>query len=305
MGSYSRLSPPKPGDYLSPQPGESYLPDLDGMLDGIPDTLPPTDTVRSVLLSKAVEYEIIPRLILAHRETPACAPSPYAPVTRVQPEDVALFAELVLHEDDAVVQSAVDDMLARGIPVEGIFMDLLGPVAQHLGVLWERDLCDFTAVTMGLGRLQQVLRHNSQGFRQLQEAVPVAPHGRRILLVPNPGEQHTLGLSVVSEFFHRAGWEVDICLLSDQPVSERVHSTWYDVVGFTLGSVGGIARLGITIAQVRRCSVNPHVSIIAGGAVFGLIPGIADQIQADAIVSDGAQAPQVADRLLAERSGKK
>jgi methanogenic corrinoid protein MtbC1 len=256
---------------------------------------------RSTILAKAVEYEIIPRLMLAHRYPHECIA--VAPVIeQVSPEEVLEFARLVLHEDDASLQSGVLALRSRGIPVQAIFLDLLAPVARHLGELWERDLCDFTQVTIGLGRLQQLLRDNSADFAQ-PVAVNDAPPGRRILLAPCPGEQHTFGLSLVAEFFHRAGWDVSTHFgASEVSPAQLVQQDHFDVVGFSLGSETSLVRLAECMAQVRHASLNPSVRIIAGGAIFALHPEYAAQIAADAIITDGSAAPELAEKLVARAS---
>ena len=161
MGSYSRTSSPNERGEFAAGPSRQW-PDGDaaaGFPPAIDDLLrtdtgePPADEgLRAVLLAKAVEYEIIPRLMLAHRVPQECAAFPVAGNQRVSPEDVAVFAELVLHEDDAAISACVVALRDRGVPVESIFMDLLAPVARHLGEMWERDLCTFSEVTVGLGR---------------------------------------------------------------------------------------------------------------------------------------------------------
>jgi methanogenic corrinoid protein MtbC1 len=252
---------------------------------------------RSLLLAKAVEYEIIPRLMLAHRYPHECV-AIMPVVEQIAPEDVLEFARQVLHEDDASLKDSVMLLRSRGIPVQSIFLDLLAPVARHLGELWERDLCDFTEVTVGLGRLQQVLRDNSADFSQ-PAAVNDAPPGRRILLAPCPGEQHTFGLSLVAEFFHRAGWDVSTNFgASETDPSLLVRQDWYDVVGFSLGGETSLARLAECMTQVRQTSLNPAVRIIAGGAIFALHPEYAAQISADAIITDGSAAPELAEKLV-------
>ncbi|MGE0097364.1 MAG: B12-binding domain-containing protein [Hydrogenophaga sp.] len=310
MGSYSRTSPPKEsGPFGAVPPSEpwpdghaaaGFPPAIDDLLRT--DASEPTteDSVRSVLLAKAVEYEIIPRLMLAHRVPQECASFPVAGNQRISAEDVAVFAELVLHEDDAAISACVIALRDRGVPVESIFMDLLAPVARHLGEMWERDLCTFTEVTVGLGRLQQVLRENSATFAQFNGATSTL-EGRRLLLMPCPGEQHTFGLSMVGEIFHRAGWDVVTNFLSSHAAPAMVEKDWYDVVGFSLGCETGIARLQEVMALVRRKSQNPRVSIIAGGAIFALHPEYGNQIPADAIVTDGPRAPALAEKLVNDR----
>ncbi len=253
--------------------------------------------VRAVLLAKAVEYEIIPRLMLAHRVPDECAAHPLMAHQRITPEDVALFAELVLHQDDGAVRDCVLTLRDRGVPVEAIFLDLLSPVARHLGEMWERDLCNFTEVTVGLGRLQKVLRDNSSAFRQ----APDASAGLRILLMPCPGEQHTFGLSLVGELFHRAGWDVVACFLATDSAATMVQHEWFDVVGFSLGSETGIERLQEVVARVRSTSQNPGISIIVGGPIFSLHPEYGDRIGACAVVTNGQQAPDQAQALVHRR----
>lgn len=307
MGSYSRQRSPQeteasagryPEEWASetaPAPSPPAIEDLLRTAAPIPAN---EDGLRSVLLAKAVEYEIIPRLMLAHRVPEECAAHPLTANQRITPEDVAVFAELVLHEDDFAVRDCVLALRDRGVPIEAIFLDLLSPVARHLGEMWERDMCTFTEVTVGLGRLQKVLRENSATFGQFNRTNQTE-EGRRILLMPCPGEQHTFGLSLVAELFHRAGWDVVTCFLATDAAAVMVKKDWYDVVGFSLGSETGVERLRAAMALVREVSQNPRISIIAGGPVFLLHPEYGEQIKADAIITDGLKAPSQAEKLVA------
>ena len=306
MGSFSRQRAPQESDAAAARFGDDwvdepsprdFLPGIEDLLRTSPTVQAKEDGLRSVLLAKAVEYEIIPRLMLAHRVPEECAAHPLTANQRVTPEDVAVFAELVLHEDDLAVRDCVITLRDRGVPIEAIFLDLLSPVARHLGEMWERDLCSFSEVTVGLGRLQKVLRENSTAFGQFKQAGH-SEEGRRILLLPCPGEQHTFGLSLVAELFHRARWDVVTCFLATDAAAVMVKKDWYDVVGFSLGSETGVARLKAAMALVRQVSQNPNVSIIAGGPIFLLHPEYGEQIQADAIITDGVNAPSQAEKLV-------
>jgi methanogenic corrinoid protein MtbC1 len=313
MGSYSRTSPPKESGPFGAVPTEpwpdghaaaGFPPAIDDLLRTETNAPPADESLRSVLLAKAIEYEIIPRLMLAHRVPQECAAFPVAGNQKVTTEDVAVFAELVLHEDDAAIRACVVALRDRGVPVDSIFIDLLAPVARHLGEMWERDLCTFTEVTVGLGRLQQVLRENSAAFAQFNGSTSTL-EGRRLLLMPCPGEQHTFGLSMVGEIFHRAGWDVVTNFLSSHAAPAMVEKDWYDVVGFSLACETGIERLSDVMKQVRRKSLNPRVSIIVGGAIFGLHPEYGQQIPADAIVTDGPRAPGLAEKLVNDSRQRK
>jgi methanogenic corrinoid protein MtbC1 len=308
MGSFSRYPSPQPDaqqappaldDWTDNSDSQNSPPEIGDLLRTDSDEASNDDGLRAVLLAKAVEYEIIPRLMLAHRVPEECAEHPLTTNQRVTPEDVALFAEIVLHEEDIAVRDCVMSLRDRGVPVEAIFLDLLAPVARHLGEMWERDLCTFTEVTVGLGRLQKVLRENSAAFGQFNGSHHSAD-GRRILLLPCPGEQHTFGLSLVAEFFHRAGWDVVTSFLASDAAAVMVKKDWYDVVGFSLGFAGGAPKLSAAIRLVREVSLNPRVSIICGGPVFALHPDIGSGVPADAIITDGPKAPAQADKLVSD-----
>lgn len=253
--------------------------------------------LRTVLLLRAIENEIIPRLMLAHRNPHECLTQPVLTAAKVGPEDVTTFSRLVLAPDESLARSCIELMRTRGISIEAIYVDLLAPVARHLGELWEQDLCDFTDVTMGLGRLQQILRELSGG---LAEGGVQFHNGRRILLLPCPGEQHTFGLVMVGEFFRRAGWDV-----SGGPAEVRldaaslVQGERFDVVGLSLAGDTHLVELGQCIRAVRQRSLNPDLVILVGGPAFLTHPEYLDQVQADAVAVDGRLAPGIADELVA------
>lgn len=312
MGSYSRYSSAKETDLFGAPPLEGWpesvcsptgVPGIDELLRTDSAEASNDDGLRSVLLAKAVEYEIIPRLMLAHRVSRDSVAQPQSAGEHVSPEDVVPFADLVLHGDDTVLRQFVEVLRERGVPIESVFLELLAPVARHLGELWERDLCTFTEVTVGLGRLQQLLREHSAAFSDTR-LTEGRSDTRRVLLMPCPGEQHTFGLSLVGEFFHRAGWEVVTSFTTGEGAPGMVQKDWFDVVGFSLGCETGVERLAEAIAQVRRKSVNAGVSIIAGGAIFGLHPEFGDKVSADAIITDGPAAPALADKLLADSKAR-
>ena len=98
--------------------------------------------LRLALLSRAIEDEIIPRLMLAHPVADDCLSLTPPASAQVSQQDVEAFAKLVLAPDENVAQACIEAMRTSGISVETIYTDLLAPVARYLGVLWEEDLCD-------------------------------------------------------------------------------------------------------------------------------------------------------------------
>lgn len=133
---------------------------------------------------------------------------------RILPEDVAECCRLVLEHDIAVSQQFISVLMSRGVPPEALYLELLAPTARLLGEMRKADMCDFTDVTVGLSRLQQLLHAISPQF---ENEVTDRFCDRRILLMPVPCEQHTFGIMPIEEFFRREGW--DCC--SGMPKTQR------------------------------------------------------------------------------------
>lgn len=263
----------------------------------MPDPLGQADSQRRLArLVQTLEADIIPRLVRAHRP-----PDDVAGLAEgVAWPPLETFAALTYAVDETPLHAVINALRAAGAPVERIYLDLLAPAARELGRLWESDRCDFTDVTVGVGRLQQLLRELSPAFGA---EVPHPADGRRVLLLPAPGEQHTLGASMVAEFFRRAGWDVvgGVGGSSIDPV-KAVQAEWFDVVGLACGHESRIDWLKTCIADVRSASRNRGVGVMVGGPLFVLGPQYGFLVGADVVVTRGEEAPARADALLAART---
>lgn len=254
-------------------------------------------------LERTIEEQIIPRLMLMHsRVSEVCSTPPAAPAGTLHPgpEHVAELARLVIAPGVEPALAYVEGLRERGVPLDRLYLRLLVPTARLLGEMWNADYCSFTDVTIGLWRLQQLVHQLSPAF--LNEAEP-RRDGRRMLLVPEPGEQHTFGLIMVAEFFRRAGWDVwDQPLESRRELLEVVRREAFSLIGLSIGSDARLESLAETIRQVRRVSRNPQIRVMVGGAPFVDRPDRVAEVGADSTAVDGEQATRVAEGLLAAAS---
>ncbi len=251
------------------------------------------------LLLETIESQVIPRLLLVNGSgdgPPAAAaavPRAEAPVA-LTGEDVETLARALLTARP--VDAFLRGLLGRGLTVDQLYSELMGPAARRMGELWDRDEASFADVTLGLGRLQQMLREFSFDF--LGGSRPLR-HPRSILLAPTPGEQHTFGVLMVAEYFRRAGWEVVCMPLADvDELSDALRSEWFAVAGISAGSEARLDNLAATIRVLRRASLNRSLAVMTGGAVFSDGPELVSRVGADAAAEDARQAPAVAERLL-------
>ncbi|MBC7942524.1 MAG: cobalamin B12-binding domain-containing protein [Chitinophagaceae bacterium] len=281
-----------------------HLPDgFDGSVspEAIDAPRAPSPQERLARIVRTIESDIIPRLVRAHQPAPGAA-APVSVTVLPTAADVQLCVQHMLAADDAGWQTLLDRLLSKGVRVDEIYLSLLSPSAQELGRLWDEDRCSFTDVTVALGRLQRVMRMLSPAFgREVEHPAD----GRRVLLLPAPGEQHTFGLSIVAEFFRRAGWEVvgDSEARAVDPAA-LVRSEWFDVIGISVGLDTRLDWLQSGIAAVRNASRNRGIGVMVGGPPFVLNPGRAAELGADGTAADGRQAPLVAEQLLALRQAR-
>jgi len=121
-----------------------------------------------------------------------------------------------------------------------------------------------------------------------------------MLLVPASGEQHSLGLLMIADFFARAGWDVTG---SETPTGadlfRRVRDQWFDVVGLAVGCDPRLDLLAADIRTLRATSRNGDVQVMLGGPILAMHPEYVGVVGADGQAADARQALQVAERLVA------
>jgi len=237
-------------------------------------------------LSRTVEVEIIPRLVMAHGNA-------VQHTDAVQTAgEIAEFAEMILGPENHRATEMVQAHRDRGVPLETIYLDLLVPVARHLRLLWTNDEWGFADVTLALWRLQQLLREFSPAF--CADAA-LRSGGLRALLSPAPGEKHDIGhmmfgLVLAGEFFRRDGWDTWI---EPDPASpafiDTIRTQWFDVVEFFANSDKKLDELATNIRTVRRDALNRNIGVMVCGPAFTERPELVLLVGGDAVVPDFSQ----------------
>ena len=255
----------------------------------------PPPTPDSDRLERTVATHLVPQMLLSHR-MPGTPPEVVRAVTERLPDaDVAEFVRLVRSAGEGEVDGFIQALLDWRSPEE-VYLDLLAPAARRLGEMWTADACDFFEVTVAVGRLQRVLRGLSHLFTL--RAAAAEPVGRALLCCAT-GEQHTLGLFMVAEFFVKEGWTVEVgAPLETAEVASRLRDEWFDLVGFSVGCDGHLARLRREVRGIRRASRNRRLLVLVGGRVFSDQPELVGRVGADAWARDAQEAASVARQML-------
>lgn len=248
-----------------------------------------------------IERAIIPRIIAANVRP---RPTPIGSEGKIEPDDIDRFAPMALSLEADALMDEVDKLMARGLSVDCLLLELLAPTARKLGEYWERDSVDFVEVTMGLWRLQQVMRDVSSRRTPVITGLAAS---RRALFAPMPGDQHHFGTMMVEEFFAHAGWDTDILLETDRRgLLDRVAAKPFDIIGLTISNDCNSETLASLLRAMRSVSKNPNLRILIGGrAVLENSELVADS-GADGAADDprGAlrRAEQLVEALLPQQS---
>jgi MerR family transcriptional regulator, light-induced transcriptional regulator len=264
-------------------PEVNFLPPMDVTID-IPE-------FRFAKLRRVVAEHVVPRLLALHEQVA----NENEPQLLPESADIDELTKLVLGPDNSDAFDFILRLKARGISLDNLHTALLEPTARHLGELWDLDRIDFVDVTLGVARLQRLV-HVFEGLDQ----VPNYDEKRHVLLATAPGEQHSLGTTIVQKFLRAAGWHVATCATPRmEDAADLAAHEWFGVIGFSLSSDLHRDGLAEAIARVRKMSLNPKVGIMVGGSAISRHPEWVEQVGADGTAVNGPTAVILAKKLLA------
>ena len=219
--------------------------------------------VRGASIGRSMELELIPRLLQHARGVMGAAdvrPNRSAAITDV---DVRALVDACLSHDEERCPTLITGFIDAGAPLERICLDLLTPAARTLGELWEDDEVDFVEVTLGLGRMQRVVRDLG---RRVAAETPMSDDAGQAFICGMPDEQHSLGIAMVAEFFVADGWGVTVGPpLGAEDVLHEVGAHWYDVIGLSAGVLERIPKITDVIRNIRQASLNADLAVMVGG----------------------------------------
>jgi methanogenic corrinoid protein MtbC1 len=209
-------------------------------------------------LANTICVSVVPELVLRHGNDPL----PFGPDDIVE-IDVDGLVSLLLDRDTNAFKLFQSEMeLLRDAPAH-VCDQFVRSVISRVGEMWTDDTAGFYEVTLAAARLQTFVREKVQqaASRQSRE------QSRRILLAKVSGEEHTLGLLVVTACFQEAGWEVSggSELSCGAQMFRALSDSNFAVLGLSVGVSVETDNLAAIIAKARSVSANRHMGICLGG----------------------------------------
>ncbi len=244
-------------------------------------------------LSRVVELEIIPRLLLMHAQAAAELRRGGVTITSTH---VATLAELAVENDPQSASRFVHALADAGATPRQVLLELLGPCAALMGSWWCSDVFDFADVSIGICRLQQALHdHVYMARPALRQGAP------RILLAAPPESQHTFGAAIAAECFVHAGWDAQFAPGLDwESLGGLLEDEKFDVLGVSLSCDAHVVQVASGIVELRRMSRNPRLGVMVGGPLASARDDLATRCNADGMATGAADAVEWAQRWVGE-----
>jgi MerR family transcriptional regulator, light-induced transcriptional regulator len=248
-----------------------------------------SDVVDHVLQAQVIP-QLLSRLNRKQSLNQISTPAEFILSEKFLAQNLERFSSLVLRNKISEACSIIDLFCNVGGSLETVFLELLAPAANIYGQGWVDDDCDFTEVTVGCWRLQQLMQRYSDDF-SCQASSIVIPHQLKIWLSAAPGEQHTFGVSMLREFFIRAGCVVQSALcVSAIALLNKIKVEHFDVIALSISGEESIVGLKNLLNKLRNSSINQNVKILVGGQAINSNPLLCEQIGADLWAKDAHEA---------------
>lgn len=237
-------------------------------------------------IERLVAMNVLPKLKSLQDGVPVEGNGTYTSYRRPTDDEVILFSDIAIHCDTDASLKFILMLLDRGVPIESVYLDLISPAAKFLGEMWVEDRCDFAHVTLGTSCLQRTLSLLSDKFASQRDILS----NRSALVMTMPGDQHTLGPALASEFLRRYGWDVE-CLSpeTEDDAYAAAKSQDFDLIGFSVAHTKDLERLPEMAKKLRASIDDRNVGILAGGSAVLENADLLAGSEIDGLAGDGRE----------------
>ncbi|MEM9791953.1 MAG: cobalamin B12-binding domain-containing protein, partial [Pseudomonadota bacterium] len=151
-------------------------------------------------------------------------------------------------------------------------------------------------VTIATGTLQRLMHFVAI---DLEDQPLLSDKRHTMLMFQEPKSEHTLGASMATRFFQRAGWHVDyIPGASQAKLIEQVKRRSYDVLALSISVTDKSRRAAKLVSALRKASRNARAITLGGGPALVRDPLLVSELGLDAVGTAVAVAPNALDRLV-------
>jgi len=190
--------------------------------------------------------------------------------------------------------AVADRWFAEGRSLVELEQHVIAPALCRIGDMWQLNQVSVAQEHMATAIAQSVM---TGGL--LRSPAP-AMTARKILLACVEGNSHAIGLSMVSDAFQLAGWDVDY-LGANTPTSalvEHVVASAPDLVGLSASFPPHLCLVRAIVAELDRRLGALRPRVIVGGLAANQFASLAAEADADAFIPTASAAVALGNELV-------
>ncbi len=247
-------------------------------------------------LELAIRDHVVRRVVMNHQHDGG---APHAAPAEPPSREGIYFKTLLgalLERDSTYFQAMLDQLEAEEAPLIAICQTLVMPISAELGQMWLDDRETFATISLASARLQMLVNHIAVSHSR---NVP-SDARRKILFARMPGDNHTLGLTVIAGCFTEEGWVVDggADLEAGRATLDMIGAGDYAVFGISVGSTARLDDVAAIISKSDGLRRQKKFKIGVGGPAVGGRANAFLDIGADFAACDAREALSLAEEAL-------
>lgn len=208
------------------------------------------------------------------------------------PTEIDALCRALVAQTPMGANAMMMDLQEAGYSLDLLYSRYLAPAAEHLGAMWETDDLSFVQVTLGVGRIYDLVR-----LLRDQLPPPRITRAEPVLFATVPGDQHGVGVEMAAELFRQHGWDVRLLVgAGHNEILAEIDRVACLVLGLSSGGRETAEALARLIHAVRVA--YPTLYIIVSGRIVVQEPELVDLIGPDSVAATVEDALATMDSLL-------
>lgn len=199
---------------------------------------------------------------------------------------------LLLSGDRAEAYKYVQNLVAGGMSIRDCYLNIIQPIQYEVGRLWHTG-------EISVGQEHYVTAASQMIMAQFYPVIFNHPNtGKRMIAACISGEQHEVGLRMVSDLMELEGWDT-MFLGANTPIEtipQAAISRNADLLAVSVTISTHLNKLKQLITVCRN--EVPQLKIMVGGYPFNLDKELWHKLGADAYANDATSAIRVAESLV-------
>ncbi len=224
------------------------------------------------------------------------APAPVQPAWPIAEE----FEAALLRGDQRKALAILNRAMDGGHSLVDAEMRMIQPALYQIGEKWQANQISVAQEHMATAIVQMVMPMG------LLRSPPPAQNGKSVLLACVEGNQHAVGLSMVSDAFSLAGWQVQY-LGADVPTRAlvaQIIEAKPELVGLSVSFPQQLRVARDIIYQLAEKMGSTKPAVMIGGLAVNRFARLAEVLGADASSVNAQMAVDCADQMVAPGKSK-